>query len=108
MVLRNYTGQEIGLADKDGNPLRVLSPIGRAEVTPPEEVITAQIDGTQVIRRRRGIIKYLPAATGNMDDIYIVNKEVAEAGRGTRYDLVVVEDPTTALGGIFYRKLLNT
>lgn len=107
MGLKNYTGSEIGLTDKNGNPMRVLSPIGRAEVTPNEEVITAEIDNIPIIRRRRGIVKYLPAATGNLDDIYIVSKEVAEASRGKRFDLVVVEDPITILGGTFYRKLLS-
>lgn len=107
MGLKNYTGKEIGLTDRDGNPTLVLWPIGRAEVTPTEETISLEVDRIPVIRRRKGIIKFLPAPTGNLDDIYIVNKEVAEAGRGTRFDLVIVDDPFTALGGTFYRKLLN-
>lgn len=39
MKILNYTGKDIGLADEKGNPLRVLSPIGKAIITDSEEEI---------------------------------------------------------------------
>lgn len=107
MAILNYTGENIGLTDEDGNPVRVLPPIGKAIVTEPEEEILRVDDRVPIRRVRRGTIKYLPKPSGNLDPMYIVTKEVAEIGRSTRYDLLVVEDLVEIYGGNFYKKLIN-
>lgn len=106
MTFKNYTGQNIGLTDKSGNPIRVLPSEGKAEVVAIEEQLIRTNDLIPIYRRSRGIVKYLPQPDGNQNTMYIVNKEVAAAARG-RIDILIVDDPFEWKGGTFYRKVVN-
>jgi hypothetical protein len=107
MKILNYTGADVGLTDEQGRPLRVLSSIGKAVVTPSEEEKLGTEEGVSIYRLRRGVVKFLPPPSGNLEQMYIVSKEVADAARSTRYDLLIVEDWVKLYGGNFYRKLIN-
>lgn len=107
MKILNYTGEDVGLTDEEGNPLRVLSSIGKAIVTPTEEEKQGTQDGVAIYRLRRGVVKFLPPPSGNLEQMYIVNSEVAEAARSTRYDLLVPKELIKIHGANFYKKLIN-
>jgi hypothetical protein len=107
MTISNYTGADVGLTDKDGIPIRVLSSVGKAEVVAADYELQKVDNLLPIYRKRRGIIKYLPQPDGNLQKMYIVNRDVAEAGRLTRMDLLIVDDMFTVQGGKFYRKLVN-
>jgi hypothetical protein len=107
MTITNYTGADVGLTDAKGTPLRVLSSIGKAVVVANDDEVLKVEDLVPIYRKKRGFIKYLPAPDDNLQKMYIVNKDVAEAGRMVRRDLLVVDDLFTWGGGTFYRKLIN-
>lgn len=111
MEIINYTGEPVGLTDASGRPIRVLPSIGKAVVVFDDYELQKTEDFIPIYRKKRGVIKYLPQPDGNLQKMYIVNRDVADAGRLARMDLLIVEEPDETamrqLGGKFYRKVVN-
>lgn len=106
MQVLNYTGKRIGLANPAGNPIEVLPSDGLARVEITLEPVVSD-SRFSIFRKAFGTVKNLPEPDPNNKKSYIVTKEVAEAVRNFRFDLLVPEEPFTYEGATFYKKLIN-
>jgi hypothetical protein len=104
-TILNYTGKRIGLTNNTGRPIQVLAVNGnaRCEVDDKEKLTV----GRTPIYTRSSKVRGLPQPDPNLEKIYIVSRDVAEAVGNTRFDLVVPVEPFQFEGATFYKKLIE-
>ena len=106
MKILNYTGKRIGLTNRAGNPIEVIPSDGHAhcEIEIKEQLI---IGRTPIYNKDLGKVRGLPAPDLNLEKMYIVTADVAEAIGHTRKDLIVPANPFHYEGATFYKLLLR-
>lgn len=110
MEVLNYTGKRIGVANEQGRTVEVLPPHGFARLEKAVELkLEAQVGIGRIPIYKKGYSKVrgLPSPDLNLEKLYIVSKEVAEAAGNTRFDLLVGEEPFNEHGAICYKHLIN-
>lgn len=106
MKLLNYTGLPVSVKlDYSGD--KILSPDGKAELlTREKEVLLTVIDHIQIYKVQKGGVINLPKENWNLDVLYLVTQEVADAVSFKRSDLVVMTDPVIQNNTYYTNKLI--
>jgi len=103
MKILNYTGKRVGITNRMRMPIEVLPSDGNAYcLTENKE---ESLIGRTPIYTRSSKVRGLPAPDLNLEKIYIVNADVAEAIGHTRRDLIVPTEPFQYEGATFYKVL---
>ncbi len=102
MKLVNLTERDITLLDKSGERHTFPSQGVAKCLTHVKEVNT--ILGIPIMQSSYDRIESLPSVSRNMQSMYIVSEEVAEAARGIRFDLLI---PHNHVEGDVYRALAH-
>lgn len=106
MQVINLTEKTITVVDAKGLPLKVFPSLGRAQAT-SHLVKRADIMGIPIYVRVYGQVKGLPQPDENGEKLYIVDEEVAEAVKDSRFDILVAGDAISTDTGKFYRSLIE-
>lgn len=103
-IILNYTGKRVGVTNESGNPITVLPFHGNARVDRERKKSTSA-GRVAIYDIKYSRVEGLPEPDLNLEKLYIVTKEVAEAFGISRKDLLIAEDPIKEGGMIYYRKL---
>jgi len=107
MKILNYTGKRVGITNTDGRPIEVIAPMGNAhcDIENKQKIL---IGRTPIYETHYGRVNGLLGPDPNLEKMYIVNADVAEAFGGTRRDLIVPTEPFQYEGATFYKVLRRT
>lgn len=106
MEILNFTGRPIGLTTESGQPLTLLSSNGFAKCQ-VQKIKQKTFNLIPIYYKSYGRVTGLPSPQPDLQKLYIVNKDVAEAAANTRFDLLVVEDPIEWGDKTFYKSLVE-
>jgi hypothetical protein len=105
MQLLNYTGKQIGLSNEGGSLVKVFPSDGNARCVIQNKK-KAEVDMITIYKKEYGRVEGLPDPDRNLQKLYIVTRDVAEAA-GPRFDLLVPEELVTNQGYTYYKYLVN-
>lgn len=107
MELCNLTPYPVDIVDENGTLIKSYPSRGVATCN-TEQKLVHTIDGVPIFGKRYKPILGLPTQSVDNDKIYIVDAEVAEACRDTRFDLVTPVEPVKHVAYTYaYRQLMQ-
>jgi hypothetical protein len=107
MEILNYTGQSLGMTNENGKPGRVLPSVGNARFENVAHEKISTIDGLEIFETVYGRIVDLPKPDPNLEQLYIVNYDIAVRAKSSRFDLLVAIEPIIYNATTFFQKLVN-
>lgn len=106
MQVINYTGKEIGLVTKLGNPIGILHPEGCPTIQSDISLTLESDNLIPIYKNEYYSVRGLPSPDPNREIYYVVNEDVIRAIGRTRSDLLIPTEPFPFDGTTYYKNLL--
>lgn len=106
MQVINLTDHAVIIVNAKNEPIKVFPASGKVAHCEHTLIEQKRIGGVPIHSKSYGPVKGLPLPDDNMEKIYIVNEQVAEAVRDSRFDVVIPEGVVHTVDGNFYKQLI--
>lgn len=106
MEIVNLTSETITIVNDRGQLVKTYPSNGVA-TSDVREVKEREVDGVPIFSKRYGRVQGLPRPVDDLSVLYIVQPEVAESQRDSRFDLLIPGDPVRKEGKVYYKTLIS-